>query len=102
MVGKAVEQSAGEAQAAEDLRPFVEGLVAGDERRAALVALREDFEEEFGTSLGQRDESEFVDDEDLDLGERFLVAQEALLGAGFDQGVGQGGGNYHVTADLGV
>jgi hypothetical protein len=92
VVGESVEQGAGEALAAEDVGPFVEGEVAGDEGRAALVALREDFEEEFCSGLRQRDEAEFVDDEQLDLGERLLIAQEALFVAGFDQRVGQGGG----------
>ena len=40
------------------------------------MALREDFEEEFGTGLGMRDEAEFVDDEQLDLGERLLETQK--------------------------
>jgi len=44
VVGEAVEQGAGEALAAEDVGPFVEGEIAGDEGGSALVALREDFE----------------------------------------------------------
>ena len=63
VVGKAVEQGAGEALTAEDVGPFVEGQIPGDESRAALVALREDFEKKFCARLGKRDEAELVDDE---------------------------------------
>jgi len=39
VVGDAVEQGAGEPLGAEDLGPFVERQVAGDERRGAFVTL---------------------------------------------------------------
>ena len=84
VVGQAVEQGAGEALADEDLGPFVEGQVAGDQGGSALMALREDLEEEFRAGLGQRDEAEFIADQELDIGEALLVAQQALLVAGFD------------------
>jgi len=64
------------ALAAEDLGPLVEGQIGGDQGRGALVTLREDLEEEFRAGLGQRDEAEFVDNEQIDLGERLLVAQQ--------------------------
>ena len=92
MVGEPVEQGAGEALAAEDVGPFVEGQVAGDQGGSAFVALREDFEEKFGAGLRQRHEAEFVDDQELDLGEALLVAQKMLLVAGFDERVDEGGG----------
>lgn len=53
------------------------------------MALREDVEEEFGSGLGQRHESEFIDDEQLDLGQRLLVAQQPLLVPRLDQRVHQ-------------
>ena len=51
MVGQAVQESAGEPLGAED--------------RACLVALAEDLEQQLCAGLGQRDEAEFVDDEEL-------------------------------------
>ena len=45
VVGKPVQQGAGEPLGAEDLGPFVEGQVAGHQDRGAFVALAEDFEE---------------------------------------------------------
>ncbi len=41
-MGEAVEERAGEALAAEDLGPFIEGEVAGDEGGTAFVALGEE------------------------------------------------------------
>ena len=65
MVGQAVQESAGEPLGAEDLCPLVEGQVGGDEDRACLVALAEDLEQQLCAGLGERDEAEFVDDEEL-------------------------------------
>ena len=77
-MGEPVEQGAGEALAAEDVGPFVEGQVAGDQGGSAFVALREDLEEEFGAGLREWYEAKFVDDQELNLGEALLVAQEML------------------------
>ncbi len=51
MVGEAVEEGSGETLRAEDLGPFVEGQVAGNDGRAALVALAQDLEEQFCAGL---------------------------------------------------
>ena len=51
VVGQAVEQSAGQPLRSEGLGPFVERQVAGDERGAALVALRDHLEEQLGAGL---------------------------------------------------
>ena len=45
VVGEPVEQRAGEAFRAEDLRPLVEGEIGGDHDRAPLVTLAEYLEE---------------------------------------------------------
>ena len=49
----------------EDLCPLVEGQVGGDADRSSLTALAEDLEGQLCAGLGQRDEAEFVDDEEL-------------------------------------
>jgi len=43
-----------QALGAEDLCPLVEGQVAGEQDRAALLALAEDLEEQLGAGLGER------------------------------------------------
>ncbi len=48
VVGKAIEQGAGKALGGEHTGPLIEGQIAGDDNRAALVALAEDLEQQFG------------------------------------------------------
>jgi hypothetical protein len=54
VVGEAVERGAGEAFRSEDFGSFGEQQVAGQQRRATLVALTERLEEQFGAALGER------------------------------------------------
>ena len=49
-MGQAVEESAGQPFGAEGFGPFVERQVAGDQRGAALIALRDQLEQELRTS----------------------------------------------------
>ena len=48
VVGETIEQRASEALGGEHAGPLVEGQVAGDDNRAALVALTEDLEQQLG------------------------------------------------------
>jgi len=48
VVGKAIEQRASKAFGGEHAGPLVEGQVAGDYNRAALVALAENLEQQLG------------------------------------------------------
>ena len=92
-MGEAVEQSAGEAFGAEDLGPFLEWPVAGDQRRCAFVALTEGLEQQLGAALGRRDIRQFIDDEKLIAGKQFMEAQQVFVVASFDQFADQGGGS---------
>ena len=92
VMGEAVEQRAGQAFGAEHLGPFVERQVGGDQGRAALVALAEHLEQEFGSGLGQRHEAALVDDQKLVGGELLLEPQQLLVIAGLDELVDQGSG----------
>src|SRR3546814_19379026 len=67
-------------------------LFRSDDGGAALVALGEDLEEEFGAGLGQRHEAQFVDDEELQSGEPFLEPEELLVVTCLHELVDQGGG----------
>jgi len=49
VVCQAIEQRPGQAFGAEHAGPFVERQVAGDDGRAAFVAVAEDLEQQFGT-----------------------------------------------------
>ena len=62
-MGEAVEERAGEALGAEHGCPLVEWQVAGHQGAAALVALTEDLEQQFGTGWRQRHVAEFIDDQ---------------------------------------
>ena len=74
-MGQPVEERAGEALGAKGFRPFIEGQVAGDQRGPALVALRDQLEEQLGTGFGERDEAQFVDDQQLGVGDLLLNPQ---------------------------
>src|SRR5262245_44928197 len=52
----------------QDLRPFAEGEVGGDDRARAFVALGDDLEDELGGALGQSEVAQFVAAEQLDAG----------------------------------
>ena len=78
MVGEPVQQRAGEALRAEDLGPFVEGQIGGHHDGAPLVALAEDLEEEFRAGGGQGDEAQFVDDQQVELGQIPLQVEQRL------------------------
>ena len=62
-MGEAVQQRSGEAFRAEDLGPFVEGQVGGDQDGVPFVALAKDLEEEFRTGGGQGHEPQLIDDQ---------------------------------------
>ena len=50
----------------EDLGPFVEGEVGGDQDGPAFVALAEDLEEQFRPGGGQGDEPQLIDDQQVE------------------------------------
>jgi hypothetical protein len=51
VMGETIEQRAGQPLGTEHAGPLVEGQVAGDDDRAALVALAEDLEQQLGAGL---------------------------------------------------
>ena len=63
VVSEAVQESAGEPFRAEDVGPLIEGQVGSDHGGATFIALAEDLEEQFRPGLGQRDEAQFVNDQ---------------------------------------
>ena len=85
VVGKPVQQCAGEPFGAKDFGPLFEGKIAGYQRRSAFIALAKGLEEQLGAGLGQRDEAQFIDDEKLIAGQQLLKTHQMLLVAGLDQ-----------------
>ncbi len=84
MVGKAVEQRAGQPLGSEHAGPLVEWQVGGNDGRAALVALAEDLKQQLSPGLRQRHVAEFVDHQELVAGELALQPQQPLLVASLD------------------
>jgi hypothetical protein len=77
---------------AEGFGPFVERQVAGDHRGPALIALRDQLEQQFGAGLGQRYEAQLVDDQQFDGNHLLLDAKEPAFVARLHQLVDQRGG----------
>jgi hypothetical protein len=78
-VGEAVECCSGESFGAEHFGPGFEREVGGDDHAGAFVGGRDDIEEELGADLGGWDVAEFVEDEQVELGELGLEAEEAAV-----------------------
>ena len=82
-MGQAVEGGAGEQVVAEDLGPFGESAVTGDDEGAALVTLADDFVQILsGLGAGQREEAEVVEDEQVEAEEFGKEAGMRATGAG--------------------
>ena len=76
VMGQSVEQRPGQALGTERLGPFVEGKIRGDQNRGALVALRDELEQQLRSGLRQRDEAQLVNDQQLVVGELLLQPQQ--------------------------
>src|SRR6266516_800393 len=61
VVEEPVEDGGGEDLVGEDLAPFAEGLVAGGDYGAFLVAAGDDLEDEVGVAAGEGEVADFVD-----------------------------------------
>ena len=65
VVGQPIEERTGQPLGPEHASPLVERQIAGDDGGAALVALTEDLEQEFGAGRRQGYIAEFIDDQQL-------------------------------------
>ena len=82
MVGQPIQQRARQAFGSECFRPLLERQIAGDERGAALIALRDQLDQQFSPSLAQRHKAQLINDQQFDLGQLPLQSQQPLLIAG--------------------
>ena len=89
---QAVEDRGRQDLVAEDGAPLRHELIGGDEQAAALVAARDELEEEMGAAALERQVAELVDDQQLRLAVKQQAVGELPLGLGFGQRGEQGGG----------
>ena len=82
VVDDAIEDGIGVGGVADQLMPFVDGDLAGDERRSAAVAFFENLEEVVTRGGVERLEAPIVKDEELHATERALDACIAAIAAG--------------------
>ena len=69
MVGQAVEQRDGHLGVAEDLGPFTEGEIGGDNQAGALVEFAQQMEQQGAAGLRERQIAEFIENDQVDLHE---------------------------------
>ena len=67
-----VKQCAGEPLGAKDLGPFLERQVGGHHEAVMLIGPADDLEEQFGPGLGERNVSQFIDDQEMESLELFV------------------------------
>ena len=91
-VREPIQQGRGHPFALEDLAPFAEGQVAGDQKAAPLVAIGEHLEEQLGAAAAERQVAELIADEQIDAVELGQQAVEAMLLMGLLQLTDQAGG----------
>jgi hypothetical protein len=68
-VREPVQRRSREPFAAQDFGPVLEGQVRCHDQAVAFVGRRDDVAEEFGPGLARRDVPEFVEDEEVELGQ---------------------------------
>ena len=79
MVEQPIEQRGGDDGIAEDLAPFGEAAVGGEDHRALLVAGVDELEEQIAAAGDDRQVADLVDDEQREAAEEAdLLAQSAL------------------------
>lgn len=89
-VGQTIQQRSGQTFRSQDLGPLIKGQIRGDYRRAPLLALAEDLEQQFRPGLGQGHEAQFIDDQQFQRGQTLLHLQQASFFPGFHEFMDQG------------
>jgi hypothetical protein len=81
-MNEAVEDGIGQRRVVEEGVPMFDGKLAGDECRAAVIAVIEDLEEVAFSSFSKWDESEIVDDDEVGFSELTQESGAFLKGIG--------------------
>ena len=82
VVNKAVEHGVGDGGIADDLVPVIDRHLAGDDGRAAFVAIVHDFQQIAALLAGERGETPIVENEEIDPCERLEQPGIAAVAAG--------------------
>ena len=64
-VGDPVQQSAGQSFVTEDFRPVLERQVGGQNQTGSFISTADDFKQQFGPGLGERDVTELIEDDQM-------------------------------------
>ena len=64
---------------AKDLGPFLKGQVRGDHEAMMLIGPTDDFKEQFSSSLGERNVSQFIDDQQMESLELFVHSLKSFF-----------------------
>src|SRR3954468_5499027 len=91
LVGDAVNDGLGQAGVGEDLGPFAEREVGGDDQAAAFVAFGDDLKDELGGARGQGQVAQLIEADELGAGVAADDAGEFAARFGFLEFVGQSG-----------
>ena len=93
-----VKQCAGEPLRTKDLRPFLERQVRGHHQAMILIGPADNLEEQLGSRLGERDVSQFIDDQEMESLELFVQSLKSFFLSTFHELSDQVGGC--VEADI--
>src|SRR4030066_1821082 len=99
-MGEAVQEGSGQAGVAEDLRPAGEVQVGGDQHRPPLVALGEDAKEQLSARLGEGDEPDLGQDEEVQPEESALQFTQPQLCLGLRELIDETGGGGEANSLL--
>ena len=78
-VSEPIKQCTGEPFGTEDLSPFLKGQVCGYHETMMLIGPTDDFKEQFSSGLGERDISQFIDDQQMESLELFMHSLKSFL-----------------------
>ncbi len=79
MVSQPVQQRRRHPFSLEDLVPFAERQVAGDQQAAPFVAIGKHLEQQFGTGSAEREIAQFVADQQVGLVQASQISIESVL-----------------------
>ena len=74
-----IKQCTGEPLRAKDLSPFLKGQVRGYHEAMMLIGPTDDFKEQFSSNLGERNVSQFIDDQQMESLELFMHSLESFF-----------------------
>jgi hypothetical protein len=87
VMGEAVKQCADQTSILEDVAPIGKGQGGSQQHGASQIVLADETEQHLGTMLRKRNETEFIQDDQILLHELFFQTSE-LVGSGcFQQGI---------------